>query len=69
MWKNRYSNDNWFVYHDTKPPYDGEYNVTVRGAIRATTLTYEDGKWTDINGTEFDVVAWTFLPGAYVPRR
>ena len=66
MWSNRYSNDHWFVYSNVKPPYDGEYIVTIRDAIRATVLTYEDGKWYNEARKTFDVVAWQFLPGAYV---
>ena len=68
MWNNRYSNDHWFVFHNVKPPCDGEYIVTVRDAIKATVLTYEDGKWYNEARETFNVIAWQFLPGAYITR-
>lgn len=54
----------WYTL--TAPPYEGEYIVTCKGAKRATALQYENGKWTDINGTEYEVIAWQFLPNAYI---
>ncbi len=67
MWRNRYNNDNWFTQNP--PPFEGEYIVTCKNAIRATVLTYENGKWHNDAGVEFDVIAWQFLPGAYTPGR
>lgn len=60
-----YENEHWFVCSRVQPPYDGEFIVTCKDAIRATVLTYEDGKWLNDNKDEFDVIAWMFLPGAY----
>lgn len=67
MWKNRYSNDHWFTKSD--PPCDGEYIVTCKDAIRATVLTFEEGKWYNEAREQFDVIAWQFLPGAYVQNK
>lgn len=68
MWQNRYSNDRWFLTRNINPPYDGEYIVTCKHAKRATVLTYEEGKWYNDAREEFNVVAWMFLPGAYIAR-
>ena len=64
----RYDKEHWFVYNRIKPPYDGEYIVTCRNAIRSTVLTYEDGAWYNEARKKFDVVAWMFLPGIYRPE-
>ena len=60
-----YNQPTWYRCSRVKPPEDGEYIVTCRDAIRATVLTYENGKWYNDNRKEFDVIAWMFLPGAY----
>lgn len=60
-----YNQPTWYRYSRVKPPEDGEYIVTCRDAIRATVLTYENGKWYNDDRKEFDVIAWMFLPGAY----
>lgn len=57
----RYDNFTWYKNTNVKPPCDGEYIVTCRNAIRATTATYENGKWLN----NMNVVAWTFFPGIY----
>lgn len=57
----KYDTFTWYVYNNVKPPCDGEYIVSCRNAIRATTATFEDGKWLE----KLDVVAWTFFPGIY----
>lgn len=50
------------------PPVDGEYLVTCSGAIRCMILSYENGKWIDDYGTQYDVIAWLPLPPAYDPK-
>lgn len=66
----RYDNiEHWFAFDRVQPPCDGEYIVTCKNAIKATVLTYEDGKWYNDARTTFDVVAWMFLPGAYRGKR
>ena len=62
-----YNEPEWFRFHIVKPPCDGEYIVTCKDAIRATVLTYENGKWYNDARTTFEVIAWMFLPPAYVP--
>jgi hypothetical protein len=57
----------WITW--SAPPYDGEYIVTCKGAKRAMNLTYEDGKWINSDGTEFEVSAWMPFPPAYVPSQ
>lgn len=43
-----------------------EYNVTIRGATKATTLYYgPDGTWFDDNENPYDVIAWRPLPEVY----
>ena len=61
----RYDPYTWFLCRNVKPPYEGEFIVTCRDAIRATVLTYENNKWVNEDNEQFDVVAWMFLPGAY----
>lgn len=50
------------------PPYDDEYIVTCKGATRAMELTYENEKWINSEGKEFEVIAWMPLPKAYDPE-
>lgn len=48
--------------------YCPEFNVTIKGAERATTLKYSwDGTWFDDGGEVYDVVAWQPLPEPYKP--
>lgn len=61
---NRYDTFTWYLNKNVKPPYDGEYIVSIRNALRATTATFENGKWLG----NHDVVAWTFFPGIYRPE-
>ena len=48
-----------------------EYNVTIRGAEKATTLKYSpaDETWFDDMGYVYPVVAWQPLPEVYHPER
>lgn len=43
--------------------YCPEFNVTIKGAERTTTLKYSwDGTWFDDYGTVYNVIAWQPLP-------
>lgn len=43
-----------------------EFNVTIKGADKATTLKYSpDGTWFDDSGEVYNVEAWKPLPEAY----
>lgn len=43
-----------------------EFNVTIRGAEKATTLKYApDGTWFDDSGEVYNVIAWQLLPEVY----
>lgn len=43
-----------------------EFNVTIKGAEKATTLKYApDGTWFDDSGEVYSVIAWKPLPEAY----
>ncbi|MDO5362842.1 MAG: DUF551 domain-containing protein [Eubacteriales bacterium] len=43
-----------------------EFNVTIKGADKATTLKYApDGTWFDDYGEVYKVIAWKPLPEAY----
>ncbi len=57
-----------YNWNTSTPPYDDDYIVTCRGAQRAMSLTYENGKWTNQEGTEFEVIAWMNFPKAYDPK-
>ena len=48
-----------------------EYNVTIQGAEKATTLKYSlaDETWFDDMGYIYPVVAWQPLPEVYHPER
>ena len=49
--------------------YCPEFNVTIKGAERATTLKYRwDGTWFDDYGTVYNVIAWQPLPKPYIPN-
>lgn len=47
-----------------------EFNVTIRGVDKATTLKYSpaDRTWFDDNGYVYDVIAWRPLPEPYKPK-
>lgn len=46
-----------------------EFNVTIKGADKATTLKYSpDGIWFDDSGEMYQVVAWKPLPDPYKPE-
>lgn len=47
-----------------------EFNVTIKGAEKATTLKYSwDGAWFDDNGNVYNVIAWRPLPEPYKPKK
>ena len=49
--------------------YSPEFNVTIKGAERATTLKYSwYGTWFDDYGTVYNVIAWQPLPEPYRPK-
>ena len=49
--------------------YCPEFNVTIKGAERTTTLKYSwDGTWFDDYGTVYNVIAWQPLPERYKPE-
>lgn len=46
-----------------------EFNVTIKGVDKATTLKYSpDGTWFDDLGEVYQVVAWQPLPKPYKPE-
>ena len=48
--------------------YFPEYNVTIDGAEKSTTLHYlGDGEWSDAEGKSYNVIAWQQLPKVYRP--
>ena len=54
----------WVPTNIGLPAEDDDYIVTCKGASRAMSLTYEEGKWT--NGSEeFEVIAWMAFPDVY----
>lgn len=73
-------NDGWIPVEDRLPevcrkieedPECPEYNVTIQGAEKATTLKYspEDETWFDDMGYIYPVVAWQPLPEVYHPEK
>lgn len=57
------------VPEGTEDVYCPEFNVTIKGASKATTLKYApDGTWFDDSGEAYKVVAWKPLPGSYKPE-
>lgn len=67
-------NDGWIpveermpeVPDDMEDEYCPEFNVTIKGASRATTLKYSpDGAWFDDSGQVYVVIAWRPLPDLY----
>ena len=54
------------VPDDMEDEYCPEFNVTIKGASRATTLKYSpDGAWFDDSGQVYVVIAWRPLPDLY----
>lgn len=50
--------------------YCPEFNVTIKGAERTTTLKYSwDGTWFDDNGNVYNVIAWQPLPEPYKSKK
>lgn len=46
--------------------YCPEFNVTIKGADKATTMKYApDGTWFDDSGEVYNVIAWKPLPEPY----
>ena len=69
-----HANDGWIPLEKKLPEvqegledmYCPEFNVTIKGAERATTLKYSwDGTWFDDYGTVYNVIAWQPLPERY----
>ena len=69
-----YADDGWIPVSERLPEVpEGtedadcpEFNVTIRGAEKATTLKYApDGTWFDDSGEVYKVVAWKPLPEPY----
>lgn len=67
-------NDDWIpcskrlpeVPEGIEDDYCPEFNVTIKGADKATTLKYApDGTWFDDSGEVYNVIAWKPLPEAY----
>lgn len=67
-------NDGWIpvseripeVPEGTEDVYCPEFNVTIKGASKATTLKYApDGTWFDDSGEVYNVIAWQLLPEPY----
>ncbi len=70
----KHMNDGWIpveeripeVPDDMEDEYCPEFNVTIKGASRATTLKYSpDGAWFDDSGQVYVVIAWRPLPDLY----
>ena len=54
------------VPEGTENEYCPEFNVTIKGADKATTLKFApDGTWFDDSGEVYQVVAWKPLPEPY----
>ena len=69
-----YADDGWIpvserlpeVLEGTEDANCPEFNVTIKGADKATTLKYSpDGTWFDDFGEVYNVEAWRPLPEAY----
>ena len=70
----KHMNDGWIpveeripeVPDDMEDEYCPEFNVTIKGASRATTLKYSpDGAWFDDSGQVYVVIAERPLPDLY----
>ena len=66
--------DNWIPCSERLPEvseridreYCPEFNVTIKGAKKATTLQCDsEGTWFDGYGNVYQVIAWQPLPDAY----
>ncbi len=56
------------VPEGTEDFYCPEFNVTIKGADKATTLKFApDGTWFDDSGEVYSVIAWKPLPERYRP--
>lgn len=75
----KHMNDGWIPVEERLPEINRlpeeddecpEFNVTIRGAEKATTLRYSpaDSTWFDDNGYVYDVTAWQPLPEPYRPE-
>lgn len=54
------------VPEETEDAYCPEFNVTIKGASKATTLKYApDGTWFDDSGEVYNVIAWQLLLEVY----
>jgi len=54
------------VPEGTEDEYCPEFNVTIKGADKATTLKFApDGTWFDDSGEVYSVIAWKPLPESY----
>lgn len=54
------------VPEGTEDEYCPEFNVTIKGADKATTLKFApDGTWFDDSGEVYSVIAWQPLPEPY----
>lgn len=69
-----YADDGWIpvserlpeVPEGTEDVYCPEFNVTIKGASKATTLKHApDGTWFDDSGEVYNVIAWQPLPEPY----
>lgn len=57
------------VPEGTEDGYCPEFNVTIKGAVQATTLKFApDGTWFDDLGEVYSVMAWQPLPEPYRPE-
>ncbi len=76
----KHMNDGWIPVEERLPEINRlpeeddecpEFNVTIRGAEKATTLRYSpaDSTWFDDNGYVYNVTAWQPLPEPYHPKR
>ena len=74
----KHMNDGWIPVEERLPEVNRspeeddecpEFNVTIRGAEKATTLKYSpaDHTWFDDNGYVYDVIAWRPMPDVYRP--
>lgn len=72
----KYMNDGWIPVKERLPVVQEdflddddclEFNVTIEGAKKATTLNYSpaDGTWFDDLGDVYSVIAWQPLPELY----
>ena len=76
----KYMNGGWIPVEERLPESNRkieedadcpEYNVTIQGAEKSTTLKYSpaDCTWFDDFGYVYPVIAWRHLPDPYHPER